>query len=734
MLTEPIISFTILLAIIFIVPPLFERLKLPGLVGLLVAGVIFGQNGFKLLNSDSETIKLLSDIGKVYLMFVAGLEIDIDQFRQTKNRSIGFGTLTFLVPLIAGIVVGRLFNFSWNASFLIGSLLASHTLLAYPIVSRLGVVADEAVTVTIGATIFTDTGALLVLAICVGIHAGDFTVFKLISLLAGLAIYSVVILFGFNKAGKEFFRRTGDEEGNQFLFVLLALFLASVGAQVIGVEKIVGAFLAGLAVNGVLGNSPVKEKVEFVGSVLFIPCFFVDMGLLINIPAFLKTLSSIGLTAAIVVALIGSKLIAAFLAKVLYRYNLPQMLTMWSLSLPQVAATLAATLVAYEALNPAGQRLINENVLNSVIVLMLVTATLGPVITARVASALQPLPAKNWETDSLALWWQSYGEPTSSTREPNDAENLLESLSIPKEGESSSKSFTVVVPIYNPQTQRYLIEMAAMLTSHESGRIMPLAITKAHIHMDDPQLISSIEQSQQRLSMALEISREFAVEVSPVIRIDDNIALGITRTSREQNANLIVMGWGRNTGFRARLFGSLIDSVFWSAHCPVAVANLLNSPSQIKRILVPVDSLTRLTIGTIRFAQILANANQAEVVLLHVCNRYTPAQQVNSFTSELSNIVAQGQLQANTTVETIVGDDIAKVIIEQSRNFDLVMLRFVRYRTSGGLAVSEVTTQVMKNLKCSIVLLGEPQSFPVMSKQGYRETRKGTGVLGVQNL
>jgi nucleotide-binding universal stress UspA family protein len=264
--------------------------------------------------------------------------------------------------------------------------------------------------------------------------------------------------------------------------------------------------------------------------------------------------------------------------------------------------------------------------------------------------------------------------------------------------------------------------MAAMLTRHESGRIMPLAITKAHTHMDDPQLISSIEQSQQRLDMALEISQEFAVQVSPIIRIDDNIALGITRTSREQNANLIVMGWGRNTGLRARLFGSVIDSVFWSAHCPVAVANLLDSPSQIKRILVPVGSLTRLTIGTIRFAQILANVNQAEVVILHVCNRYTPPQQINLFTSELSNIVAEGKLQANTTIETVVGDDVAKVIIEQGRNFNLVVLRSVRYRTSGGLAVSEVTTQVVKNLKCSIVLLGEPQSSPVMLRQGYEET------------
>ncbi|MBD2277156.1 cation:proton antiporter [Aphanizomenon flos-aquae] len=699
-LNEPIISFTILLIAIFIVPPLFERLKLPGLVGLLIAGVLLGQNGLNLLNPKSETIKLLSDIGKVYLMFVAGLEIDIEQFRQTKNRSMGFGFLTFLMPLIAGIITGRLFNFSWNSSVLIGSLLASHTLLAYPIISRLGVIGNEAVTVTIGATIFTDTGALLLLAICVGIHGGDFTAFKLFTLLGGLAIYSVVILFGFNKVGKEFFRRTGEEESNQFLFILLALFLASVGAQAIGIEKIVGAFLAGLAVNGVLGNSPVKEKVEFVGSVLFIPCFFVDMGLLIDIPAFIKTLSSITLTVAIVVALISSKFVAAFLAKTFYRYNNSEMLTMWSLSLPQVAATLAATLVAYQSVNPAGERLINEGVLNSVIVLMLVTAIMGPIITARVARSLQVVPSTEWKADSLSVWWESQEQIET-------ADNRLQQDYPP---------FIVVVPIYNPLTQRYLLEMAALIARHESGQIMPLAITKAHLNMDDPQLVTALAQSQERLRLASEISQEFNVQASPTIRIDDDVALGISHASREHNASLVIMGWGNTRNFRARLFGSLIDKVFWSSHCPVAVTRLLKSPTEIRRILVPVGDLMRVTIGTIRFAQILADANQAEVVLLHVNDAYRspsqrliPDEQVTHFTSQLSDIANQGNLQVNTNILTIVGDDIAKVIIEQAQAFDLVVLRSVRYRTAGGLAVSEVTTQVINNLKCSIVMLGEPQ-------------------------
>jgi Kef-type K+ transport system membrane component KefB/nucleotide-binding universal stress UspA family protein len=685
---SPIVAFTILLTVIFAVPPIFEKLRLPGLVGLLVAGILLGQNGLKLLNPESETINLLSEIGKLYLMFVAGLEIDLEQFRKTRNRSIGFGILTFLVPMIAGIATGRLFNFGWNASVLIGSLLASHTLLAYPIVSRLGVVTNEAVTVTIGATIFTDTGALLVLAICVGIHGGQFSAMSLAILLGGLAIYTAVILFGFDWAGKEFFRRSGDEQSNQFLFILLALFLASVGAQVIGVEKIVGAFLAGLAVNDVLGRSPVKEKIEFIGSVLFIPCFFVDMGLLINIPAFIKTLSSIWLTLVIVVALIGSKFIAAFLAKLLYRYNTAEFLTMWSLSLPQVAATLAATLVAYQTVNPAGERLISEAVLNSVIVLMLVTAILGPVITARFASALQ-LSQSDFATDSLTTWWQG------------NEDELVEKKQDP---------FTVLVPIYNPQTQRYLIEMAALLASHESGKIVPLAITKAHIQMDDPQLVTALDQSRERLNLAKEISQEFEVEVSPAIRIDDDAALGISRTSREQNASLVVMGWSRTTGLRARLFGSVIDSVFWSSHCPVAVTRLLSSPKTIQRILVPVGDLTRQTIGALRFAQILADVNQAEVVLLHVCDRKTPPIRVENFVSQLSDITSKGQLQVNTNIQTIRGDDIARTIIQEAQAFDLAVLRSVRYRTAGGLAVSEVTTQLLRELKCSIVLLGEPHS------------------------
>ena len=675
----PIVSFTILLAVILTVPPIFERLRLPGLVGLLVAGVILGPSGIKLLSSEDQIMNLFTDIGKIYLMFVAGLEIDLAEFRKTKERSLGFGLATFALPLIGGIVVGRLFGFGWNSSVLIGSLLASHTLLGFPIVNRLGVVTNEAVTVTIGATIFTDIAALLVLAICVSIHAGEFSIASLATQLITLGLYSATILFGLDWAGKEYFRRTGDEESNQFLFVLLAVFMASVGAQLINVDKIVGAFLAGLAVNDVVGRGPVEEKIEFVGSTLFIPFFFVGMGLLLDVQAFVESLTTnLGLTLGIVVALVIGKFLAAAIAKFLYRYSWNQTLTMWSLSMPQVAATLAAALASFSV------GFISESVFNGVIVLMLVTSILGPLMTTTFASKL-PQPKIDLKPD-----------------------NGLKKEEYPEDG--LPHPFTVVVPVYNPLTVRYLVEMAALLARHESGFIVPLSIAQAHVHMDETEIDDAMRMSRRLVNRAVTISKEFQVEAKPDIRIDDDIAEGISRTAKEQNANLIVMGWSEISGLRARLFGNIINNVFWSCHCPVAVMRLLDEPINIHSILVPLKHLTPQTSREITFSLMFADTNQGEVIFLHVCDPRTTEQQINDFESQLSTLISQLGFNVKTTIKTIRHDDISQVITEESKYVDLVILRSIRRRTAGGLTVSNVTMEVIQNLTCSMLLFGEPHS------------------------
>ncbi|MBZ8181518.1 cation:proton antiporter domain-containing protein [Oscillatoria salina] len=718
---SPIVGFTILLLVILILPPIFERLRLPGLVGLLVAGVCLGPDGLGLLSAESETMKLLSDIGKIYLMFVAGLEIDLAEFRKTKNRSLTFGFATFIIPLIGGASVGLALGMGWNASILIGSLLASHTLLGYPIVNRLGVTNNEAVTVSIGATIFTDISALLILAICVSIHAGDFSAVSLVSQLGALAIYSVIVLFGFGWAGKEYFRRTGDEESNQFLFVLLAVFLASVGAQIINVDKIVGAFLAGLAVNDVVGGSPVEEKIEFVGSTLFIPFFFVDMGLLLNVSGFVNTLTTeLLLTGAIVGVLISCKFLAAFITKQCFGYNWNETMTMWSLSLPQVAATLAAALVGLNA------GLIPDSVFNTVIVLMLVTAILGPVLTARFARKL-PLPKT--KLDSKTAMWGVTNDVESSISSRDIEFNLEKQNStlaiadstdlavVPRtvpthtnQPTSSNPPFTVLVPVSNPHTERYLVEMGARLARHESGMVVPLSIAKAHVHMDEPELELEIAKSQRLLERATAVAEEFQVKAKTIVRVDDDVSYGISRAGKEQDASLIVMGWSPTTSLQARLFGNVINSVFWSAHCPVAVMRLLEEPINIRQILVPVKNITPQTLRTIRFAQLFADTNKAQITCLHVGSRAMTAEQIYIFESELAEILSQSHPQVDLIIKTIRSDEPAEAILKAARSFDLVILRSLRRRTVAGLAVSDVTTRVISQLSSSLILFGEPNS------------------------
>lgn len=673
---EPIVPFAIVLVVILVVPILFDRLRLPGLVGLIASGVVLGPHGWNLLQTESPLMNLLSDIGLVYLMFVAGLEVDIEQFRRTKNRSLGFGSFTFLVSLGIGTAVGRFFGFDWNAAILFGSLFASYTLLAYPIISRLGVVNNLAVTVTMGATIFTDVSLLLVLAICVAIHTHNLNFWQVITLLNSLIIYSLVVLVGFDWAGKEFFRRSGDDEGNQFLFVLLAVFIAAIGAQFIGVEKIVGAFLAGLAVNEAVGEGSVKQKVVFVGSVLFIPVFFVNLGLLIDLPAFCKSILPLELTLFIVVGLITSKLIAAVLTKLVYRYNWQEMLTMWSLSIPQVGVTLAATLIGYRA------GLLNLSVLNSAIFLMLVTSILGPLMTSKVAVGL------------------------ISPKE------LAQKSTIPphQNQEKRNSPFTIVVPVYNPQTQQYLIEMAALLARQANGRIVPLAIATAFAHMDAPQLSASVQRSERLLAKARAQSRVLGVEAEPLLRIDDAFAQGISRASREQKASLIVMGWGKRTGLKARLFGNVIDNVLWASHCPVAVTRLMESPNKIQRILVPVENLITPSLQPVEFAQILAEANQAQVTVLNVCDRRTSSSKIAWRRAQLGLLVSKLALANPPEIQIIAHESVAQAILQAARLYDLVVLPFIRSRTSpGGLAISDVTTQLAKQLTCSIIMLGEPQ-------------------------
>lgn len=367
--------------LLFVVVPLLEKFYISGIITLIAAGLLLGPNVLAVIPAHPEALGVLADMGKIFILFLAGLEVDLKILRREAGRSFVFGILTFSLPFAGGYLTGRLFGYGTVSSVLIGSLLASHTLLALPILQKRGLLKDQFAVVAIGGTVLTDILAMLVLAVCLFMHAGQFTAANLLEYVLHLALYCVVVIGGIFWAAESYFRRSKSQIQGA-MFVLLALLVAGIGADLIGLESIVGAFLCGLAINGAALNSGVTEKLHFVGNLLFIPMFFIYTGCNLDLPAFRSAVvENQGIVIAFIAALIGGKFFAAFIHGTCFRYRREQTLALWSLSLPQVAATLAASVVAYEAVNAQGQRLIDGTILNVVIVLVVVTCFLGPFLT-----------------------------------------------------------------------------------------------------------------------------------------------------------------------------------------------------------------------------------------------------------------------------------------------------------------------------------------------------------------
>jgi len=379
-------KFAIGMAIIFAVPTLSRRVRLPAAVGLLFAGIVLGPYVLDLFGTERPIADFLADIGKLLLMFFAGLETNLAVFRRSRRRVITFGLITTSIPLLLGATVGLLFGYGGVTAIVIGSLLASHTLLAAPTMIRIGANRLEPFTVTVGATVMSDTLSLVVFAMCVSTFQRGFSWSGLAVQLTEVVVFIPVLLFGVGRGGRMLLTKVEDNEEAYFVLMFGTMALAAVLAAVINLPGIVGAFLAGLAVNEAVHDKPAKTKLEFFGNSFFIPIFFLVTGFLIDPIAFGESIvDNYRLAAGIVGALIVGKGIAAAIAARAFRYDRPTSMVMWSLTLPQVAATLAATLVGFDTLSPAGERLIDKRILDMVFVLIVVTATLGPILTEHYA-------------------------------------------------------------------------------------------------------------------------------------------------------------------------------------------------------------------------------------------------------------------------------------------------------------------------------------------------------------
>lgn len=377
-------KFAFIMAMLVGVPYLSRWARLPVAVGLLLSGVLVGPYGLDLIGQHRPIADFFAELGKLFLMFFAGLEIDLNRFSSARRKTAIFGLWTTCVPLLLGTLVGFLFGYSAVPAIVLGSLLASHTLLGSAIVQEYKANSLEAIAVTFGATVISDTLSLLVFAVCLSTYVGGFSLRAMALQIFEIAVFVPLIVFGVGRAGGYVLKAMQDNEEAYFVLMLVIIAIASALADLINLPGIVGAFLAGLALNTAVKDIPAKEKLEFLGRSLFIPCFFIVIGFLINPLAFLRSIiGNFPLVGGVIGALLVGKAIAAAVAGRTFGYSHVARLTMWSLTLPQVAATLAAALVAYNTFDPAGHRLIDERLLNVVLVLMLTTSILGPVLTER---------------------------------------------------------------------------------------------------------------------------------------------------------------------------------------------------------------------------------------------------------------------------------------------------------------------------------------------------------------
>ncbi|NLB35644.1 MAG: PTS transporter subunit EIIA [Elusimicrobia bacterium] len=544
-ITDPILIFAILMLALLIAPLLAERFKLPGIIGLILAGIILGPHGLGILDRGLE-VELLGTIGLLYIMFLAGLELDMDQFIKHRNHSILFGALTFSIPLILGSLLGKyILNFSWPASILLASMFSSHTLITYPIASRLGLSKQRAVTTTIGGTLFTDTLALFILAVITSTHQGDSGTVFWIKLFTYVALYITSSFIILPRLGRWFFRNIASDGIVAFTGVLAAVFISAHMARIAGLEPIIGACLAGFILNRLIPeNSALMNRIQFVGHSLFIPFLLISVGMLVNLSLLFEGGASAIVAASMVSTAIITKWIAAVSGKFFLGYTRDEGQLIFGLSVNQAAATLAAVLVGYNI------GIFEEPVLTGTVIMIITTCVVGSWFTDKYARRVALSEAK---------------KPYSHSDAPH----------------------RIMIPLANPNTAEELINLALMLRRKDSHEpLYPLAVARAGEGAEE-----RIAQAEKLLNSAVVRANAADVPVIPVTRATTDVASGITQSLTDLRISIIVAGWKGSASSYSRTFGRILDAVQLKSHQMLFVSKCRHPISTMKRVVLATPPL-----------------------------------------------------------------------------------------------------------------------------------------------
>jgi Kef-type K+ transport system membrane component KefB len=517
-LENPVLIFSLILAIILLAPILLQRIRVPGIIGLIVSGILIGPSGLNILGQ-SLFVDVFSTIGLLYIMFIAGLELDLNEFKAHRNKSILFGFLTFSIPLAIGFPVCHyLLGFDFNASLLTSSMFATHTLVTYPIVSKLGVSKNIAVAITVGGTILTDTAVLIMLAIILGAHDGGLTQEFWIRLGISLVLFSAFMFLVIPRIAKWFFRKLESEKHSHYIFVLSVVFFAAFLAEIAGLESIIGAFVAGLALNKLIPHSSaLMNRIEFIGNSLFIPFFLISVGMIVDISVILSGPMAMIIAGVLTVVAIFGKWVAAFFTQIIFKFSKGQRKLIFGLSSAHAAATLAVILVGYKA------GIVDETVLNATVVIILVTCIVASFATENAAKMI-----------------------IRSSDEDEDLE-----LTSPANQEQ------ILIPIANLVNIDKILDFAILIKEKKS--INPLAIMTVVPNTAEAE--KTIIKAKQGLEKFIKETAASDTQATVMATIDHNAASGISRISREIMADFILLGWPQKTGFLDKLIGDKMESI-----------------------------------------------------------------------------------------------------------------------------------------------------------------------------
>ena len=599
--TDPTWIFFLVLIIILFAPMILGRLRIPHIIGMILAGVVVGKYGFNILERDS-SFELFGKVGLYYIMFLAGLEMDMDDFKKNRTKGLIFGMFTFLIPMGLGIWSSMsMLDYGFLTSVLLASMYASHTLIAYPIISRYGLSRQRTVSITIGGTAVTVVLALMVLAVIGGMYKGE----DVGGLFWVLLVAKVVLLFGLiiflmPRISRWFFR-TYEDAVMQFIFVLAMVFLGGGLMELVGMEGILGAFLAGLVLNRFVPHvSPLMNRLEFVGNALFIPYFLIGVGMIIDVRCLFTEGEALKVAVVMTVVATFSKWLAAWITQKIYGMKKVEGSLIFGLSNAQAAATLAAVLIGHGIIMENGERLLNDDVLNGTVVMILFTCIISSVVTERAA------------------------------RKMVTQENLME-------GSEGKEQERILIPVANPETIEGLVGMALMMRHpKQKESLVALSVINDNNTSETKELIG--KRNLERTAM---IAAAADASVKTVLRYDLNIAQGIIHTQKEYAVTDIVIGLHRKTNLMDSFFGTMTEILLKGTNRQIMIAKLLMPVNTLRRIVVAVPDKAEYEKGFLKWMTQLCRMGKqlgcrvhffaTEDTLKHL-RALTEKQEANTFT------------------------------------------------------------------------------------------------------